>query len=64
MNNINKILNKLIRNEEGEVVSGTWEKERCLIRDFFENEAKKPIYRQQKLCMISCPCSQCKPGHL
>lgn len=33
----------------------------CLVRNFFEQEAKKPIGLRSKACMIHCPCQRCNP---
>lgn len=38
--------------------------ERCLIKEFFAIQAKKPVHRRATSCMISCPCSKCSPGRL
>jgi hypothetical protein len=36
----------------------------CLVRKFFEEEAKKPIGQRSSSCLISCPCSKCNPATL
>lgn len=38
--------------------------ERCLVKEFFAIQAKKPIHRRATSLMISCPCSNCSPGRL
>jgi hypothetical protein len=41
-----------------------FKEERCLVQKFFAHQQTLPPHRRTNLCMISCPCSKCKPGRL
>lgn len=57
---------EIIRNLEDMAENDeVWDQdERCLISEFFAEEARKPIRERKNYCMISCPCGRCNPARL
>ncbi len=58
---IDDLLIKLAAKFENRIIE---KQEKCLVQEFFAREAKKPPHKRTNVCMISCPCSRCRPGKL